>query len=292
MKKKVMALALCLSITLGITACSNDDDSKSTGLEQVSLNQLPENTQQFIQGTFPNTTLLQANKLTKSNYYGSIYKIKLNNNVAIDFDREGNWTEIETSDYTELPANFLAQEVPVIQAYVLENFKGKYIIEIDKDRKGYEVKLNNQQELIFNARQEFVGIDIDVDQEEQLIGYDQLPTAVQSFLTSYFATSEIVFIKQEEDKGGTTYKVYVANGFKIEFNHLGEWEEIETKQNQIIPPVLLPTPLIVYIETNYKGYQLVSIEKKSSVFEVELKRGQQEVALIFDREGNFLQFDN
>lgn len=291
MKKKLMALMLCLTLALGLAACSNDD-SNPTGLEQVSLNQLPENTQQFIQGTFPNTTLLQANKLTKSNYYGSIYKIKLNNKVEIDFDREGNWTEIETTDYSELPAHFLAQEVPVIQAYVVENFKGKYIIEIDKDRKGYEVKLNDQQELIFNSRQEFVAIDIDSDQEEQLITYTQLPETVRSFLTTYFASSEIVFMKQEVEKEGTTYKVYLADGFKIEFDHLGEWEEIETKQNQMIPSILLPAPLTAYIETNYKTYQLVSIEKKSRVFEVELKRGQQELALIFDREGNFLQLDN
>ncbi|WP_353116979.1 PepSY-like domain-containing protein [Myroides odoratus] len=290
MNKKIIAIALFAALNLSFTACSSDD-SNAVEVEQVTLEQLPANTQQFIAGIFPNAAVLQANKVSKPNYYGSYYKLRLNNKIEIDFDQNGNWTEIETEDRSAIPADFLAQEVPLIQAYVAEHYKSNHIIEIDRDRKGYEVTLNNELELIFNAAQGFIGIDTDLDEEEQLIDYAALPASVQSLLKTHFAASEVVLIKQETEAKETTYKVYTNDGFKIEFNQQGDWTEIESKQGKTIPSALLPTPLITYIQTNYSDFNFTGIEKKRNGFEVELKKEKQEIELLFDKEGNFLRLD-
>ncbi len=290
MKKKIIALALFTTLTVTFTAC-NSDDANPVQIEKITVDQLPQQTQQFITGVFPNTTIAEANKVNKPNYYGSYYKLILNNNVQIDFDKEGNWTEIETTNHTAIPTEFLAQEVPLIQAYIAANYPTNFAIEIDRDRKGYEVKLNNGLELIFDRNQVFMGIDLDLDNDEQLIHYNELPKAAQTLLTTHFPTSEIVLIKRENDDEGTTYKVYVNDGFKIEFNQQGDWIEIESNQGKAIPSLLLPSPLLNYIQTNYSDFALTSVEKRSNSFEVELKNGRQQVELIFDSEGNFVRID-
>ena len=290
MNKKIIALALFTTLTFGFTACSSDD-SNSTQTERITVDQLPENTKQFVNAVFPDANIVQANKVNKPNYYGSFYKLVLNNNIEIDFDREGNWTEIETKNNTAIPADFLAQEVPLIQAYVAEHYKANFIVEIDKNRRGYEVKLNSGLELIFDANQVFVGIDMDIDDDEQLIDYRELPANAQQVLQTHFPTSEVVLIKKESDSEGTSYEVYTNEGFKIEFDQQGEWKEIETKQGKDIPSALIPTPITTYIQANYAEYKLTTVEKKPSVFEVEIKNGRQELDLIFDRQGNFIKID-
>lgn len=290
MKKKIIAIALFATLGLSFTACSSDDGN-AANTEQITLAQLPTHTQAFITRTFPNATVLRATKINKPNYYGSYYSLVLNNNITLDFDQAGNWTEIETEDHTAIPADFLTQEVPLIQTYVAEQYKGNYIIEIDRDHQGYEVTLNNELELIFNADQQFVGIDIDKDEDEQYITLAQLPALVQSFLQTYFSTADVVLIKQETEARETTYKVYTHNGFKIELNQQGNWIEIETKQNQDIPTALVPAPLVTYIQTHYGDFKLTGIEKKSQGFEVELTKGRQEIELLFDPQGNFIRID-
>lgn len=271
MKKKIIAIALFVALGLSFTACSSDD-SNAVNTEQITLEQLPSQTQAFIARTFPNAAVIRASKINKPNYYGSYYSLVLDNNVEIDFDQAGNWTEIETKNNTAIPADFLAQEVPLIQAYVAEHYNGNFIIEIDRDHRGYEVTLNNELELIFNADQLFVGIDVDLDEDEQHITYEQLPATAQSFLQTYFPAAEIVFIKQETEARATTYKVYTHNGFKIEFNQQGAWTEIETKQNQDIPSAIMPASISSYIQTNYADFKHTGIEKNATGYEVELKR--------------------
>ena len=290
MKKNLLAVVLCTTLSLSFTACSSDD-SQATALEQVTFEQLPTTTQEFVATTFPDARVLRASKIVKSNYYGSYYALILDNNIEIDFDQAGHWTEIETEDDTALPEAFLTQEVPLIHTYVKTQYKGSYIVEIDRDRRGYEVSLNTGLSLIFNAEQAFVGIDMDLDENEQYSTYAQLPAAVQSFLKTYFPTVEVVLIKQETEVKTTTYKIYTHDGFTIEVDQEGVWLEIETKQNQAIPIALIPDLITNYIQTYYRDFKHTGIEKDKKGYEVEVKKGNQEIELHFDLDGNFIRVD-
>ncbi|WP_158963857.1 PepSY-like domain-containing protein [Myroides fluvii] len=291
MNKKIIAIALFTTLSFTFTACSSDDNNP-VQIEQVTLEQLPTTTQQFIANTFPNASVVGANKVTKPNYYGSYYKITLNNRVEIDFDQDGNWTEIETEDRSAIPTDFLVQEVPLIYAYTTEHYKANYIIEIDRERKGYEVKLNNELELIFNKDQVFVGIDSDTADDDELISYVDLPPSVQSLLNEHFSSSEFVLIKKEVDAKETEYKVYTTDGFQLEFNQAGDWMAIESKQGKEIPTALFPATITTYIQQHYSAFKHTGIEKKRTGYEVELKKGKQEIELLFDQEGNLLGIDD
>ncbi|MCA4806521.1 PepSY-like domain-containing protein [Myroides odoratimimus] len=293
MKKRKIALALMLAVALGFTACSSDDNGKGHKVEKITEEQLPANSKSFLKTVFPNSSLRHATKVTTPNYYGSLYATQLDNRVEIDFDKAGNWTEVEMEDDSAIPVEFLKSEVAHIYDYVVKNYKGISITEIDRDMKrGYEVKLSSGLELIFNTKQEFVGIDLDLDRDEELISGTDLPQKAQDFLKTHFTGVELVLVKKELDRAGDEYKVYLANGVKVEFTAAGEWKEIEAKRNVVIPSTVIPEAMNTYIVKNYNKFHIESIEKEHNTYQVELVNGIQEIELVFDQEGNFLRIDN
>ncbi|WP_121967076.1 PepSY-like domain-containing protein [Myroides sp. N17-2] len=293
MKKSKIVLAALLTVMIGFTACSSDDDGKGNNVEQISEKQLPENSRSFIKTVFPNASFRHVSIVTKPNYYGTTYTSGLDNRVEIDFDSAGNWTEVEMSDDSAIPLEFLKSEVPHILEFTNKNYKGQSIIELDRDiRKGYEVTLSSNLALIFNPKQEFIGVDLDLDKDEILINASELPQVAQSFIKEYFSTATVVLAKKELNREGDEFKVYLSNGFKIEFDHLGNWKQIETKQNVAIPLALIPIKAMAYINANYGTFKIESIEKEHTNYQIELVNGQQEVELLFDKEGNFLRIDN
>ncbi|MCC9044419.1 PepSY-like domain-containing protein [Myroides sp. M-43] len=293
MKKSKIVLAVLLTVMIGFTACSSDDNGKANNVEQINEKQLPEQSKSFIKSVFPNASFRHVAKVTKPNYYGTTYASSLDNRVEIDFDNAGNWTEVEMSDNSALPIGFLKSEVPHILEFVNKNHKGQSIIELDRNiKKGFEITLNNNLELIFNLKQEFVGVDLDLDKDETLINASELPQLAQNFLKEYFNTANIVLVKHELDKEGDEYKVYLSNGFKIEFNQVGEWLQVETRRMETIPLALIPVRAMTYINSNYSAFKIESIEREQANYQIELVNGKQEVELLFDREGNFLRKDN
>lgn len=293
MKKRKIALALMLAVALGFTACSSDDNGNDHKVEKITEEQLPANSKSFLKTVFPNSSLRHATKVTTPNYYGSLYTTRLDNRVEIDFDKAGNWTEVEMEDDSAIPVEFLKSEVPHIYDYIVKNYKGFSITEIDRDMKrGYEVKLSSGLELIFNTKQEFVGVDLDLDRDEELIVGTDLPQKAQDFLKTHFTGVELVLVKKELDRAGDEYKVYLANGVKVEFTTTGDWKEIETKRNVAIPSTIIPSAMNTYIVKNYNKFHIESIEKEHNTYQVELVNGAQEIELVFDLEGNFLRIDN
>ncbi|MEK6494915.1 PepSY-like domain-containing protein [Myroides odoratimimus] len=292
MKKRKIALALMMVMALGFTACSSDDNGNDHKVETISPEQLPAGSKSFLSTVFPNASLRHTAKVSTPNYYNSAYKTTLDNRVEIDFDKAGNWTEIEMEDNSAVPTEFLKKEVPHIYEYVTNAYSDLFIVEVDRDmNRGFEVKLSSGLELIFNTKQEFVGVDLDLDRDEELIEKAMLPQKAQDFLKTNFPGVEVSLVKKELDREGDEYKVYLANGVKVEFNQVGEWIEIETKQNTAIPAGIIPANILTYIDANYKDFRLETIEKEYDSYQVEIVKGRQEVELIFDKAGNFLRID-
>ncbi|KUF43906.1 PepSY-like domain-containing protein [Myroides marinus] len=292
MKNSKIVLAVLLMAIVGFTACSSDDNGKGSNVEQISEDQLPTNSKTFLRSVFPNASFRHTAKVTTPNYYGTEYTTSLDNKVEIDFDKAGNWTEVEMSDHSAIPTEFLKQEVSTILDYVNKNYPGMSILELDRDMKrGYEVTLSNGLELIFNIKQEFVGLDLDMDRDEVLIVASELPSTAQKFLKDTFAGAEVVLAKKELDREGDEYKVYLSNGVKVEFDKVGNWIEVEVKHTAIMPETVVPVNVMTYVKTHYSTYKIVSIEKERDTFQIELVKGNQEVELLFDKEGNFLRIE-
>lgn len=144
-KKSIMAI-ICL-ITFQVQASADND-------KPISVNQLPQTAQQTLKNHFA------GKKVAMAKVEGLIdkdYDVIFTNGEKIEFDRKGEWKEIDCK-LSAVPTKLIPQQ---IQSYVKENYAGNKIIKIEKDRrKGeYEIELSNGIEITFNKQ--FVVIDID-----------------------------------------------------------------------------------------------------------------------------------
>ena len=79
------------------------------------------------------------------------------NGDKIEFDKSGNWKEIQCKRQSVPDAIVPAK----IKAFIQENYPDAKVLQIEKDRYEYEVRLSNYWELTFDL--EFNLIDMDQD---------------------------------------------------------------------------------------------------------------------------------
>lgn len=86
------------------------------------------------------------------------YEVTLSDGTVIDFDKSGEWKDVDAAMGQSLPTGFYPA---AIDNYIAANYAGAGINEISKERRGYDVELVTGQDLVFNAQGEFITIDKD-----------------------------------------------------------------------------------------------------------------------------------
>lgn len=136
---------LIVSALMAFSACAGND-------RPAQLTDLPNAAQSFVKKYFTaeKPVLVTVDKeLT-----GNTYEVKFSSGNSVDFDRRGEWTEVECRP--EVPVAIVpAQIIKLVQ----NNYPEAKIIKIDRDRRGYEVELSTRLELKFDT--DFNLIDID-----------------------------------------------------------------------------------------------------------------------------------
>ena len=135
-----------LSILLGLTAFSVI--TRADG-RIIPPEKLPAAARQFVQQTFPEATILFAQK------DGIEYEVRLNDGTEITFDRKGKWDKVDCQR-NPVPAEIVP---PAIDAYVKANFPNDDIVKVDKERYGYEIELSNDLELKFDKQGRLISYD-------------------------------------------------------------------------------------------------------------------------------------
>ena len=83
------------------------------------------------------------------------YEVLLTDRTEIDFDSNGNWTEVDCKK-AAVPEAL----IPVsVREYVKTNFPQEMITKIERGRSGVEVELANDYSLKFNNKGKFVSMD-------------------------------------------------------------------------------------------------------------------------------------
>ena len=75
--------------------------------------------------------------------------------VEVEFAKDGAWKEVDCK-YGEVPAAIVPQQ---IRDYVAKNFAGRKIVSIDRDKRDWEVKLDNGLDLKFDLHFRLIEID-------------------------------------------------------------------------------------------------------------------------------------
>ena len=149
MKKNILNLLAVASLIFSTSACNSDDSDSREVIVEVA--ELPEQSRNFLETNFNG---FQVNRATKDvSSFDEYYEIFLNNGITIDFNRIGEWTEVDGNGLS-IPTSFIDEE---IVSYINTNYPTFPIESIDKKPYGYEVDLINNTELRFNTSGKLIG---------------------------------------------------------------------------------------------------------------------------------------
>ena len=143
--KKMMLFLACV-FTLVTTACADSH-------QPIERNQLPEKAQTFLSTYFPDVKISLARK--ELDVMELSYDVIFTDGSKVEFDRKGNWTEVDCLT-NPLPSGIVPEAISkVIRAHYPEAQATK----IERDHREIEVKLNNRVELTFNKHMQLIDID-------------------------------------------------------------------------------------------------------------------------------------
>ena len=143
---KKLAFLLIGLVALQATAFAADD-------KPVKVTDLPQTAQQFISDHFSGHKVAMAKM--DSELFEKSYEVIFTNGDKVEFDGKGNWTELKCK-YSQVPVRLIPQ---AIKKYVNENYPSAKVIEMERDRSEYDVKLSTGLEITFNKKFQVIDID-------------------------------------------------------------------------------------------------------------------------------------
>lgn len=123
--------------------------------------------------------------------------------------------------------------------------------------------------------------------KEKIVSSNDLPAISTNYINTHFSGQQIVQAVKERDDLKITYKVYLNNGTKLEFNKDGEIIEMES--NEALPESVIHSSILSYVHSNYPVVFIKAWELDKTLQEVKLSNG---LSLEFDRNGIFLRIDD
>ena len=114
---------------------------------------LPANAQTFLKTHFGSkkpSYILEDKEILSTEY-----KVQFDNKIEIEFDKKGNWKEVDAK-IGKVPKSIIPKK---IASYIKANFPKEDVTKIEIETSGYETKLTNGLELKFNMKGDFIKID-------------------------------------------------------------------------------------------------------------------------------------
>lgn len=137
-----MFILLAFVLTLSLPVMADDD-------RVITFEQLPAQAQTMLKKYFADKVPLVVT--VDMDDYTVLYQ----SGEKVEFDKKGNWREINCKT-SSVPSALIPEQ---IKAVVKQTYPGATIIKIDRDRRGYDIKLNNGLDIEFNRNFQVVEID-------------------------------------------------------------------------------------------------------------------------------------
>jgi hypothetical protein len=144
MKKIILAIA-CV-FTLVTNACADN-------YQPISQTQLPEKAQTFLATYFPEAKISLARK--EIDVVELSYDVIFTDGCKVEFDRKGNWTEVDCLTHP-LPSGIVPEAISKV---IRAQYPDAQVTKIERDHRETDVKLTNRVELTFNKHMQLVDID-------------------------------------------------------------------------------------------------------------------------------------
>ena len=125
--------------------------------------------------------------------------------------------------------------------------------------------------------------------EKVAIEFSELPAAAQTFVQTHFADKQISIVYHDQEVADKGYEVIFTDGANVDFTRQGEWDEVEDRDADGVPTAIIPAAINGYVAAKHAGQYVVQIGKDGKNYEVELNST---IEMVFDKNGNFLRYDD
>ena len=119
------------------------------------------------------------------------------------------------------------------------------------------------------------------------VDFSKLPKAAQSFVSMTFPSAKVLYAAVDDDVIRPDYTVVLEDGTKIDFNHDGSLEKIESKSG--VPVELIPYQIREYVQRHYPDALFVEYEVGRKSYEVTLSNRME---LKFNSEFHLVEIDD
>ncbi len=234
--KKLKFFGIFLGGLVLVSSCSNDDDATTETQPDltarffnadvyVSVSSLPQPILDYVSSNYPDVTIREAELEDNNNF-----EIYLSNGLELIFDANGNFLGIDDDETEDFGDEYIPiSEIPQnILDFITANFPGVGIDEAEKENNGnYEIELENDIELVFDANGNFLGLaedENDEDEDDQDIDPADLPQNILDYISENYPNNTIIEA-EIEDVG--EYEVTLNNGVELEFDAEGNFLNAE-----------------------------------------------------------------
>lgn len=232
---KILSLAAASCFTL--FACSDDDENIDstpdvdlsetafTADVHVKTSSLPQPVLDYITANYPDKTIREVELEDNNNY-----EVELHDGMELIFDSAGEFLGIDDDgDDTFGDRDIAASELPQnIKDFLAEHYPEISVDEAEIENNGnYEVELENDVEIIFDADGNFLGQAEDEsgydDEDDEDIAVADLPQVIQDYIADNYPEQKIIEAEKEDDG----FEVNLSNGVELTFDAEGNFLEAE-----------------------------------------------------------------
>ncbi|MDR3366708.1 MAG: PepSY-like domain-containing protein [Prevotellaceae bacterium] len=145
---RIVFYATFLAAASLIAACEEE--------KNIQANELPTTSLTFVETHFPDVEITAI--VREKEGAGADYTVYLANGFDIEFSKSGEWNDVD-GRLSPLPESVLALLPESLPEYVAAAFPKFWIVEVNRERYGYEIGLSNGIDLKFNSSGHLIGAD-------------------------------------------------------------------------------------------------------------------------------------
>ena len=126
-----------------------------------------------------------------------------------------------------------------------------------------------------------------VKADDKPVTFNQLPAPAQTFINANYPNEKVSYATVDDDFFLPDYNVMLANGVKIQFEHSGALEKIESRTG--IPAELVPYQIRDYVKIHYPDATFVQYKIGKRSYEVKLSN---RLEIKFNKNFNVIEIDD